>query len=191
MTFDVNSAIGCIWGALGLVWLVGLAFTKRTVRSQGYGTRVFHLLFALLGFALVGSGHYFRQGWLGMRFLPDSPAWAFTGLALTLVGCLFAIWARLTLGANWSGRATVKAGHELIVSGPYALARHPIYTGLLLAAAGTALARGEWRCILGIVLIALAFAVKIGQEEKLMLQTFPQAYPQYRQRVKALIPGVF
>ena len=190
MTFDVNSAIGCIWGVLGLVWLVGLAFTKRTVRSQDYGTRAFHLALALLGFALIGS-HHFRQGWLGMRFLPDSPAWAFTGLALTLVGCLFAIWARLTLGGNWSGLATVKADHELIVSGPYALARHPIYTGLLLAATGTALAHGESRSILGIVLIALAFAIKIGQEEKLMLQTFPHAYPQYRQRVKALIPGVF
>ncbi len=190
MTFDVNSAIGYIWEALGLVWLIGLAFTKRTVRSQNYGTRAFHLVLALLGFALLGS-NYFRQGWLGMRFLPDTPTWAVTGLALTLVGCLFAIWARLTLGGNWSGRATVKAEHELIVSGPYALARHPIYTGLLLAAAGTALARGEWRCILGIVLIALAFAVKIGQEEKLMLQTFPHAYPQYRERVKALIPGVF
>jgi protein-S-isoprenylcysteine O-methyltransferase Ste14 len=190
MTFNVNSAISDMWEILGLVWLVGLAFTKRTVHSQSYGTRAFHLALALLGFALVGS-QYFRQGWLGMRFLPDTYAWAIMGLAVTLIGCLFAIWARLTLGANWSGRATVKADHELIVSGPYALARHPIYTGLLLAAAGTALARGEWRCILGIVLIALAFAIKIGQEEKLMTQTFPHAYPQYRQRVKALIPGVF
>jgi protein-S-isoprenylcysteine O-methyltransferase Ste14 len=190
MTLYVNSAIGYIWEALGLVWLVGLSLTKRTVRSQNYGPRAFHLTLALFGFALVGS-HYVRQGWLGKRFLPDTPAWAIAGLTLTVVGCLFAVWARLTLGANWSGRATVKAGHELIVSGPYAVARHPIYTGLLLAAAGTALAHGEWRCILGILLIALAFAIKIGQEEQLMLETFPQAYPQYRHRVKALIPGVF
>jgi protein-S-isoprenylcysteine O-methyltransferase len=190
MTFNVNTAIGCTWGALGLVWLIGLAFTKRTVRSQRSGARAFHMVLVLFGFALVGS-RYFRQGWLGVRFLPDTPTWAVMGLVLTLVGCLFAIWARLTLGGNWSGRATVKANHELIVSGPYALARHPIYMGLLLAAAGTGLARGEWRCILGIVLIALAFAIKIGQEERLMLQTFPLAYPQYRQRVKALIPGIF
>ncbi len=190
MTFDVNWAIGSIWGALSLVWLVGLAFTKRSVHSQRSGARVFHMVLVLFGFALVGS-HYFQQGWLGMRFLPNTLPWAVTGLALTLIGCLFAIWARVTLGANWSGRATVKADHELTISGPYALARHPIYTGLLMAAAGTALARGEWRCILGIVLIALAFAIKIGQEEKLMLQTFPHAYPQYRQRVKALIPGIF
>ncbi|HEY1897107.1 MAG TPA: isoprenylcysteine carboxylmethyltransferase family protein [Terracidiphilus sp.] len=190
MTFNVNSAIAYTWGALGLVWLIGLAFTKRTVRSQSYGTRAFPLALVLFGFALVGS-HSFRRGWLGLRFLPDSPPWAVTGLALTVVGCLFAIWARLILGANWSGRATVKAAHELIVSGPYALARHPIYTGLLLAAAGTALVQGEWRCILGVALIALAFAVKIGQEERLMRLTFPQAYARYRQKVKALIPGVF
>jgi protein-S-isoprenylcysteine O-methyltransferase Ste14 len=145
---------------------------------------------ALLGFALLGSRN-FHQGWLGMRFLPDTPAVSVAGFALTVAGCLFAIWARLTLGGNWSGRATVKAGHELIVSGPYAMARHPIYTGLFLASVGTALARGEWRCILGLLLIALAFAVKIGQEERLMLQAFPHAYPQYRQKVKALIPGVF
>lgn len=190
MTIDINSAIACTWAVLGLIWFVGLAFTKRTVRAQRSGARIFHMSLVLLGFTLAGS-QYFRQGWLGLRFLPDVRALGIAGLALTIAGCLFAIWARLTLGSNWSGRATVKQGHELIVSGPYSLARHPIYTGLLLASVGTALARGEWHCVLGIVLILLAFAVKIGQEERLMLETFPQAYPQYRQRVKALIPGVF
>ena len=190
MTFNVNSAITYCWDAVWLVWLVGLVSTKRTVRSQAVGPRFFHLALVLLGFLLVGS-QYFRRGWLGIRFVPAIPSLAIWGFVLTLVGCLFAIWARVTLGGNWSGRATVKADHELIMSGPYSLARHPIYTGLLVAAAGTALAFGEWRCVVGIVLIVVAFVIKIGQEEKLMLQTFPQAYPQYRRRVKALIPGVF
>jgi protein-S-isoprenylcysteine O-methyltransferase Ste14 len=190
MTFNVNSAISYCWLGLGFVWLVGLAFTKRTVRSQAAGSRVFHLALALFGFTLVGS-QYFRQGWLGARFVPDIPLFAIGGFTLTLAGCLFAIWARVTLGGNWSGRATVKADHELVVSGPYSLARHPIYTGLLVGAAGTALAHGEWRCVLGITLIVVAFAIKIGQEERLMLQAFPHDYPQYRRRVKALIPGVF
>jgi protein-S-isoprenylcysteine O-methyltransferase Ste14 len=107
-----------------------------------------------------------------------------------MAGCLWAIWARLTLGANWSGRVTVKADHELVTSGPYALSRHPIYTGLMVAVAGTALAGGEWRCVLAVLVILLALMVKMGQEEKLMMQTFPQAYSSYRQRVKALIPGI-
>ena len=93
--------------------------------------------------------------------------------------------------SNWSGRVTVKEGHELTVAGPYAIVRHPIYTGLLLAALGTGITIGEARCILGLALLILAFIAKIGQEEQLMLEIFPQAYPTYRLRVKALIPGVF
>lgn len=96
----------------------------------------------------------------------------------------------MTLGANWSGRATVKAGHELIVRGPYALAHHPIYTGLLLALAETILALGRWRGLVGFAIVVAALAVKMRQEKRLMEQTFPTDYPAYRQRVKALIPGV-
>jgi protein-S-isoprenylcysteine O-methyltransferase Ste14 len=185
----IPSVIGYIWGVLALVWLAGLAFTKRTVHSQPAGSRLFHMALILLGFTLLGSPQ-FSAGWLGKNFLSPTESLQIAGLVLTLGGCLFAIWARVTLGKNWSGRATVKAGHELIVSGPYSLARHPIYTGLLLASIGTALATAEWRCILGLALIVSGFAAKIGQEEKLMMQTFPDAYPRYRQRVKALIPGV-
>jgi protein-S-isoprenylcysteine O-methyltransferase len=190
MTLNTTSAIEWAWAVLSLVWLAGLAFTKPTVRSQPLSTRLFHLALAGLGFSLLGS-QWFRLGWLGMRFIPDSQPIALAGLALTVVGCLFAICARFSLGSNWSARATVKAGHKLVTSGPYALARHPIYTGLMVAVAGTALAGGEWRCILAVVVILLALLVKMGQEEKLMLQAFPQAYPAYRRRVKALIPGVF
>ncbi|HLY43919.1 MAG TPA: isoprenylcysteine carboxylmethyltransferase family protein [Terracidiphilus sp.] len=190
MAFNVDSAISSAWAVLGLIWFVGLAFTKRTVRSQPVGARLFHLLMVLLGFALLGS-RWFDSGWLSQRILPVTDELKIAGVLLTMSGCAFAIWARLTLGSNWSGRATVKADHELITRGPYALARHPIYTGILLGALGTSLATCEWRCVLGMVLLALAFMVKMSQEERLMMQTFPMDYPAYRQRVKALVPGVF
>jgi protein-S-isoprenylcysteine O-methyltransferase Ste14 len=186
---NASSAIGYAWAALGLVWLAGLAFTKRTVRRQPGGARLFHLAMVLTGFALLGS-RWFEYGWFAERFLPFSRTLELCGLAVTVAGCLFAIWARLTLGSNWSGQATVKAGHELVVTGPYALVRHPIYTGIVTAAVGTALAVGQMRCIFGLGLIVLALMIKMSQEEQMMLQTFPQAYPQYRQRVKALIPGL-
>ncbi|MDE2051140.1 MAG: isoprenylcysteine carboxylmethyltransferase family protein [Gammaproteobacteria bacterium] len=105
-----------------------------------------------------------------------------------ILGCSFAIWARVALGSNWSGRPTVKAGHELVVSGPYALTRHPIYTGILIAAFGTALADLQWRRALGVLLVTLALLVKIRQEERLMIEAFPESYPGYQRRVKALIP---
>jgi protein-S-isoprenylcysteine O-methyltransferase Ste14 len=190
MTFDPGAIIGYSWKAVGIVWLIGLIFTKRTVRAQSYGTRLFHLALLVLGIALMSSNR-FRFGWLGMRFVPLTHGVLVAGCVLTVIGCAFAIWARVTLGANWSAKATVKAGHELITSGPYALARHPIYTGVLAGLTGSALAGGEGRDLLALAVFAFAFMVKMSQEERLLLQTFPDAYPLYRQRVKALIPGVF
>jgi protein-S-isoprenylcysteine O-methyltransferase Ste14 len=175
------------WGALALVWLISAAFTKPTLKATDTKTRTLSLAVLLLGFYLVtfDSPH-----WLMEHPLPVTPPLQSLGVGLTVLGCAFAIWARLALGQNWSGRPTVKEDHELVVTGPYALARHPIYTGLLLAAAGTALADLQWRRILGVLLIVLAMAVKIRQEERLMIETFPQSYRAYQRRVKRLIPGL-
>jgi protein-S-isoprenylcysteine O-methyltransferase Ste14 len=190
LNLNLDLAIGYSWETLAVVWLGGMAFTKRTIRSQPTGTRLFHVALVLLGFSLV-CGRWFSVGWLGRRFIPETHALGLIGLTLTVAGCIFAIWARLKLGSNWSGRATVKMGHELVTSGPYALARHPIYTGIIVGVVGSALAYGELRCVLGVAMLFVAFLGKMGQEEQLMMQTFPQSYPVYRQRVKALIPGVF
>jgi protein-S-isoprenylcysteine O-methyltransferase Ste14 len=194
MTLNVLSMVGYSWIALGTLWLAGLPFAKPVARRLASGARIFQLALAALGFTLLGS-HRFRGGWMGVSFLPQGEPMhhdvQFIGLALTIAGCLIACWARIVLGSNWSGSATVKASHELILKGPYAFARHPIYTGMLLAVVGTALAVGEWRSIIGAVVILLALIVKMSQEERLMLQTFPEAYPHYRQNVRALIPGVF
>src|ERR1700722_3109211 len=138
MTLNLNSAIAYTWEGLGLVWLIGLLFTKRTVRSQFGAPQLFQMAVFLLGFFLL-DGDSLHGSVLRVRFIPASYSAQVSGLALTAAGCLFAIWARLTLGGNWSNWATVKEGHELIVNGPYGLARHPIYTGLLLACLGTTL----------------------------------------------------
>jgi protein-S-isoprenylcysteine O-methyltransferase Ste14 len=137
------------------------------------------------------SGRWFHDGWLGVSFIPENDGVRITGMAMTVLGGLFAIWARLTLGGNWSGRVTVKEDHELIVKGPYAVTRHPIYSGILLAYAGTAFAVGKWHGLVGLCVILIGLMIKMSREERLMMETFPDAYPQYRQRVKALIPGIF
>ena len=177
------------WAVLAAIWLVTLPFTKRTRQSLTGKSVVIQRTIFLVGFFLIGSD-YFRMGWLGHNFLPENRPVQTVGLAFTAAGCLFAIWARLVLGANWSGTARVKEGHELIVKGPYRSVRHPIYTGIVVACIGTALAIGEWRCILGLGVILLGLILKIAQEERLMMAAFPHAYPQYRRRVKALIPGL-
>ena len=196
MTFDLNSLsmisltlIRYAWEALGIFWVAGMLFTKRTARAQSIGSRLLHIVFVLPGAVFLGAPQL-QIGWLGEHFVPATPGVSIAGLAIALAGCLFAAWARLILGANWSGRVTLKQSHELITTGPYSLARHPIYTGLVVGAVGTALAIGEWKCIIGLPLIVLAFITKIRQEESLMMQAFPEGYPAYRKRVKALIPGV-
>lgn len=178
------------WGVLIIVWMAGAFSTKSTARSASRASRL--VLFGpLLGVWLLVRAHVIPPEWLVMRLWDRTPAIELLGLALTILGCLFAVWARVTLGSNWSGLPTVRRDHELITRGPYALARHPIYTGILLALAGSAIAYGESGWIMSWFLVLISYTVKIRQEEQLMMETFPQDYPAYRRRVKALIPGVF
>jgi protein-S-isoprenylcysteine O-methyltransferase Ste14 len=127
---------------------------------------------------------------LNERFLPFS-AWSFwSGAAITAVGLLFSVWARRHLGKNWSQAVTVKQNHELITSGPYALVRHPIYTGLLLGFLGSAVARGEWRGLLAVALVFGALWNKLKLEEKVMRAQFGGPYETYSRRVAALVPYI-
>lgn len=178
------------WGTLVVVWIVGAFSTKSTERSASNASRLVLFGPVILVWLLVRT-HVIPAGWIVLHPWPDNPAIEVLGLALTVLGCLFAVWARLTLGSNWSGLPTVRRGHELVVRGPYRLVRHPIYTGILLAVAGSAIANGAIGWMLSWFVVFIGYAVKIGQEEKLMMETFPQDYPEYRRRVKALIPGVF
>jgi protein-S-isoprenylcysteine O-methyltransferase Ste14 len=110
-------------------------------------------------------------------------------VTIAFLGALFAVWARVTLGTNWSGTvATVKKDHELVQSGPYALARHPIYTGFLITMVGTALTVGT---VASVIICAVAFFLRIQLEETVMTKHFPKEYPAYKKRTKALIPLVW
>ena len=123
--------------------------------------------------------------------IPHDAAAALLGSLLCVSGLAFAVWARLTLGRNWSSAVTLKLDHELVRRGPYGLVRHPIYTGLLAMVLGTAIVDGH---LAGVLAVALFFAgvwVKARQEETLMLNEFPNEYPAYRQRVKRSIPRLF
>jgi protein-S-isoprenylcysteine O-methyltransferase Ste14 len=171
------------------VWTAGIFSTKSTVRSASYTSRLIIFVPLLAGYLLEIFGVIPRH-WLLVRPWPVTPSVQIAGLMLTVLGSLFAIWARLALGSNWSGLPTVRREHELIVRGPYALVRHPIYTGLLLAMAGSAVAADRSVWTIGWFLVALSYTVKIRQEERLMMETFPDQYPAYKHRTKALVPFV-
>jgi len=183
--------IACdLWILLGIVWLAAMFMAKPVVRMQSGGSRFFTIALSFLGFSLVFSS-YFRTGLLAERFLPRSNLIGVIGLVLTFIGIGFSIWARLQLGGNWSGTVTVKQDHTLIRQGPYALVRHPIYSGFLLAILGVALIVGEYRCLLGLAVLFLGFLLKSSMEERFMLDQFDGDYRTYQRQVKALIPFVF
>ncbi len=127
-------------------------------------------------------------GFAYRRFLPDSVIYLWIGLAMTIIGVMFAIWARVKLGRNWSGIVTVKQNHELIRTGPYALVRHPIYTGIMLAVFGTAIFDGEIRSILLMIATLTILAQKMKMEEQFMTEQFGSEYASYRLNTKALVP---
>ena len=176
-----------LWLAWVAYWWALSRNVKTTSRRESLSSRLSYALLIMLAVVLMASP---SLPILGQRFIPLAP-WPFwTGAALTAAGLLFTVWARTHLGRNWSGTITLKENHELVTSGPYRFVRHPIYTGLLLAFIGSALARGEWS---GLVAVALAFASfwrKLLLEEQWMREQFGIAYDDYRRRVAALVPFI-
>jgi protein-S-isoprenylcysteine O-methyltransferase Ste14 len=130
------------------------------------------------------------SGFLNLRLLEWTPATGPVALALCAAGIFFAIWARRTLATNWSLDPTIKESHELVQKGPYRLVRHPIYTGILLALFGTELAGGRMKNAIVFLFALATFLYKMRVEESLMMRQFPQAYPAYKGRTKALVPFV-
>jgi protein-S-isoprenylcysteine O-methyltransferase Ste14 len=187
MTLDL--AILIVWMTIGLVWLAASASLKSVAREEPWGSRLFHILGIAVAFLLLFDSRL-PIPVLNRRFVPDTPAVWWTGFVLTVAGAAIAVWARLLLGANWSATVTVKQNHELKRTGPYAIVRHPIYSGFLLAMLGTAIAFGEIRGLIAFVLALVAWRMKSLIEERFMLDQFGEQYARYKREVKALIPFV-
>jgi protein-S-isoprenylcysteine O-methyltransferase Ste14 len=186
----IDHLIRGLWAGFGLLWLLAAFFTKRTVQIQSPWSRALQLALGIFGYFLVFARRVPYET-LNTTLVPKTGPTAILGLVLVLAGLLFAVWARVFLGGNWSANVTLKQDHALVRSGPYRLVRHPIYSGLVLALVGTTLAFGQLRCLLGTVLALVAWKVKSSVEEDFMVQQFGQQYVQYRHEVKALIPYIW
>jgi protein-S-isoprenylcysteine O-methyltransferase Ste14 len=178
------------WTALGIVWLAGAFLSRRDVYREPFRSRIVHLVPLLLACALGFTPVLDRAlPWLELRVVPDwlGPV----GLAVTAIGAAFTLWGRVTLGRLWSGTITLKEGHRLMKTGPFAVTRHPIYTGALTAALGTALASGEVRVVVALVVASAAFVRKLLIEERVLAEKFGQEHADYRARVARLVPFVW
>lgn len=187
MEFGSHALARYAWVVFALVWLVFAFTNKRTARRQPIKSLIVHVCVLGLAFDLLFSD-LFRRGFLRWQFVPDTRAAGWIGAALTVAGLGFAIWARFHIGRNWSATVTLKEGHTLVRDGPYAIVRHPIYTGLLLAVLGTAIVHREVGGLIGFALVVLELKRKSLLEERLMVEQFGAEYLQYRREVKGLVP---
>jgi len=177
------------WLVFGIYWLMTAASTKKVAVDENSGLRLLRITINATVFALLWAD-WLRVGPLGWRFVPARSSIVWTGVLVTAAGVALAIWARWRLGRNWSDKVVLKVDHELIRSGPYRYLRHPIYTGILVALAGTALMIGEWRAVVAVILMATNYYIKATREEKILAENFGEAFAEHKKRTGFFLPGV-
>ena len=179
-----------VWIFFFVYWQIKAANTKTTQRLEPAASRILRVFIFLIAIVLL-SITSIPLPWLYFELWP-SGLWSFwVGAAITIAGLLFAVWARVYLGTNWSRSVTIKQDHELIATGPYAMVRHPIYTGILTGLLGTAIALSQVRGFLAFALFFVAFWLKLRMEEQWMRSQFGETYVTYAHRTAALVPYLF
>jgi protein-S-isoprenylcysteine O-methyltransferase Ste14 len=176
-----------LWMVWLLYWIFSAWGVRRNQRGESGAQRFLTALTLGVGGFLIFA-RASRLGPLDARFLPHREGIQTLALAMVIVGLGISVWARRHLGKFWSSRVTLKEGHELIQSGPYARVRHPIYSGIALAMIGTALFVGEWRAVLGATIFIVGHWLKARREETLLISQFGPKYEEYRDRTGSLIP---
>jgi len=182
--FRIVSRTWFIWG----VWWLAMAFfSKSTKRSETPLQRIEHLAPAALGFALIFSEQW-RWRYLSHAIFPDISWLMLSCVAAAVLGLLFSSWARLALGANWSGTITIKKNHQLIRRGPYRFIRHPIYTGMLAALLAAAITQQLVSGLLGFAIVVFALYRKARREESFLSQEFGEDFIEHCRHTGMFLP---
>jgi protein-S-isoprenylcysteine O-methyltransferase Ste14 len=179
----------CCWVVFFLYWAISALSSKAAKKSESVVERLQRMAPLAVAYGLLFYNAT-PVGWLNKRFVSDSSYAAAIGVTLTAAGVAFAIWARWHLGANWSAIVSIREEHELIRSGPYRRVRHPIYTGMLLAMAGTALVRGEVRGLLAFAITLAAFYTKARKEEAWLRREFGEKFEAHAQQTGMFLPKI-
>ena len=171
------------WVAFWIYWLVA-AFSMKKGRIPWSRELRIRAVIVIVAILLIRLGVFRGDS------LNSNPWRAAIGLLLFVSGLGLAIWARLHIGRNWGSPMSQKVDPELVTSGPYRLVRHPIYSGILVAGVGTAVAL-SWLWLIAMVLVGTYFAYSATVEEKYLTEQFPDTYPAYKNSTKMLVPLVF
>jgi protein-S-isoprenylcysteine O-methyltransferase Ste14 len=189
MGFDVlhQYLVELPWVVFLVVWFIAAFKTRGNEKRESSTSRYFVMALMILGYYCL-FGNAIPLVFLHKRFVLLTPPVVVVGGVMTWLGIGLCLWARYHLAENWSARVTIKVDHKLIRTGPYAYFRHPIYSGLLLAAIGTAIAFGEVRGLLGVGFILTGFLIKAKKEEKMLNMQFGRAFEEHRRQTGFLLP---
>ena len=179
-TVELVFAVG--WAAFWLYWLAAAFSTKRGRVRWSRELRI-RAVIVVAVIVLIRLGAFRDHG------LNTDPWRVGIGLVLFALGLGFAIWARIHIGRNWGIPMTQKDEPELVTSGPYHLVRHPIYSGILAAGVGTAVAL-SWLWLTAVALAGLYFLYSATVEERDLTDQFPDTYPAYKRSTKMLVPFI-
>jgi protein-S-isoprenylcysteine O-methyltransferase Ste14 len=189
-SMNAQTAIVWVWGVWYWTWIAAVIFSSRTKVQMRRDAAGLHRALASIGVLLLfvpnrwsHAGALARPLWT----VPPGVEWGL--LALVVAGFGFCWWARLHLGRLWSGFVTLKEDHHIVDTGPYALVRHPIYSGVMFSALMTALMKVSPASLVGCVMVCVGFAMTARIEEGFLRgQLGAEAYDAYSRRVPMLIP---
>jgi protein-S-isoprenylcysteine O-methyltransferase Ste14 len=187
--FVLELLIPAMWIGWILYWWIAACGVKAVQRRESALSRATHIVPLALAAWLLAARRV-PIALLNQPLAPRSLALYAAGVVVTALGLAFSVWARVHIAGNWSATVTIKKDHALVRDGPYRYVRHPIYTGILLAFVGSAMARDEWRGVLAVLIAFVALWRKLRLEERWLTEVFGDAYRRYREQVRALIPFV-
>jgi protein-S-isoprenylcysteine O-methyltransferase Ste14 len=177
---------GC-WVAFWVYWSLSAGTINAPKRQVPLSFTILNTALLYVGFVLVLIGRA-NFGPLALRLPSGAAAIDVVGTLLVVAGVALAIWSRRVLGTNWSSAVRISEGQRLVRTGPYAVVRNPIYSGMVLAIFGTALVAGTLGALLGFALVVASLWRKGRMEERFLLAEFGEEYAAYQRNVKFLIP---
>ena len=177
-----------IWIVWWLSWWAAALWSDRAVKQPARHRQIVYRVCAAVGVVLLFGLYQHDVRVEGVLWrTPAAIAWSMVVLAVA--GLLFTWWARLHLGRLWSAAVGRKAEHHVVDTGPYAIVRHPIYTGIIVASAATAGLRGTALAWLGAFVMTIGWVIKARMEEKFLREQLgAAAYDDYARRVPMLSP---
>lgn len=176
-----------LWAAWVISWWAAAFWRDRAVKRPTIAAEILHRVFVIAGAVLMFN--FFWPGTSTWMAWTAGPVLQWAMVLLVAAGLLFTWWARVTLGRLWSSSITRKAAHHVVDTGPYAIVRHPIYTGVILAEIATAVQGGSVQALAGAAIMSVGWYIKARMEESfLRVELDRDAYDAYARRVPMLVP---